>query len=90
MGTPDRALRAFRRSAQLPSNPARPKHVRRLCRRVSLPSISAKISLWNVSRREGEMMIRFKGAHVAQELMLTCVRWYVAYPPRQEGFLRLA
>jgi hypothetical protein len=48
------------------------------------------IALWNVSRREGEMMIRFKGAHVAQELMLTCVRWYVAYPPRQEGFLRLA
>jgi putative transposase len=29
----------------------------------------------------GEMMIRFKGAHVAQELMLTCVHWYVADPP---------
>jgi putative transposase len=27
------------------------------------------------------MMISFKGAHVAQELMLTCVRLYVAYPP---------
>jgi transposase-like protein len=25
------------------------------------------------------MMISFKGAHVAPELMLTCVRWYVAY-----------
>jgi transposase-like protein len=38
------------------------------------------IALWNVSHREGEMMISFKGAHVAQELRLTCVRWYVAYP----------
>jgi putative transposase len=27
------------------------------------------------------MMISFKGTHVAQEIMLTCVRWYVAYPP---------
>jgi putative transposase len=27
------------------------------------------------------MMISFKGAHAAQEIMLTCVRWYVAYPP---------
>jgi hypothetical protein len=35
------------------------------------------IALWNVSRREGEMMISFKGAHVAQELMLTCVRWSI-------------
>ena len=26
------------------------------------------------------MMISFKGAHVAKELMLTCVRWYVTYP----------
>jgi hypothetical protein len=26
-------------------------------------------------------MIRFKGAHVAQETMLTCVRRSVAYPP---------
>jgi putative transposase len=27
------------------------------------------------------MVISFKSAHVAQEIMLTCVRWYVAYPP---------
>jgi putative transposase len=26
------------------------------------------------------MMARFKGAHVGQDLILTCVRWYVAYP----------
>jgi putative transposase len=25
-------------------------------------------------------MVRFKGAHFPQEIMLTCVRWYVAYP----------
>jgi putative transposase len=26
------------------------------------------------------MMISFKGAHFAREIILTCVRWYVAYP----------
>jgi putative transposase len=26
-------------------------------------------------------MISFKSAHVAQEILLTCVRWSVAYPP---------
>jgi putative transposase len=26
------------------------------------------------------MMITFKGAHFAKEIILTCVRWYVAYP----------
>jgi putative transposase len=26
------------------------------------------------------MMISFKGAHFAKELILTCVRWYVASP----------
>ena len=25
-------------------------------------------------------MISFKGAHFANDLILTCVRWYVAYP----------
>jgi putative transposase len=25
-------------------------------------------------------MISFKGAHFAKEIILTCVRWYVAYP----------
>lgn len=31
--------------------------------------------------REGETMpISFKGAHCPTEIMLTCVRWYVAYP----------
>ena len=30
---------------------------------------------------EGETMaISFKGAHFPREIMLTCVRWYVAYP----------
>jgi transposase-like protein len=27
------------------------------------------------------MIISFKGAHFAQEIILTCVRWYVVYPP---------
>jgi transposase-like protein len=26
------------------------------------------------------MAIRFQGAHLPQEVMLICVRWYVAYP----------
>jgi transposase-like protein len=26
------------------------------------------------------MPVRFKGAHFPQEIILTCVRWYVAYP----------
>jgi putative transposase len=25
-------------------------------------------------------MVSFKGAHFVQEIILTCVRWYVAYP----------
>jgi transposase-like protein len=25
-------------------------------------------------------MVSFKGAHFPQEIILTCVRWYVAYP----------
>jgi putative transposase len=38
------------------------------------------IALWSFSRREGEMMLSFKGAHVATESILTCVRWHMAYP----------
>jgi putative transposase len=26
------------------------------------------------------MVVSFKGTHFPQEIMLTCVRWYVAYP----------
>ena len=26
------------------------------------------------------MAVSFKGAHFPQEIILTCVRWYVAYP----------
>lgn len=26
------------------------------------------------------MMVRFKGAHFVRDIILTCVRWYVAYP----------
>ena len=26
------------------------------------------------------MVVSFKGAHFPQELILTCIRWYVAYP----------
>jgi putative transposase len=25
-------------------------------------------------------MVRFKGAHFVKDIILTCVRWYVAYP----------
>jgi putative transposase len=27
-------------------------------------------------------MVSFKGAHCAKDVILTCVRWYVAYPLR--------
>ena len=26
------------------------------------------------------MAVNFKGAHFPQEIILTCVRWYLAYP----------
>ena len=26
------------------------------------------------------MAVSFKGAHCPQEIMLACIRWYVAYP----------
>jgi putative transposase len=29
---------------------------------------------------EGETMISFKGAHLPKDIILTCIRWYVAYP----------
>ena len=28
----------------------------------------------------GETMISFKGVHFPKEIILTCVRWYIAYP----------
>jgi transposase-like protein len=30
--------------------------------------------------RGGTVMVSFKGAHFAKDIILTCVRWYVAYP----------
>jgi putative transposase len=30
--------------------------------------------------QEGKIIFSFKGAHFAKDIMLTCVRWYVAYP----------
>src|SRR5262249_38436876 len=40
------------------------------------------ISLYDNSGRGhgGETMISFEGAHFPPEIILTCVRWYVAYP----------
>ena len=32
------------------------------------------------TEREGETMISFKGAHFYKDIILTCVRWDVAYP----------
>jgi putative transposase len=29
---------------------------------------------------EGKIMISFKGAHFVKDIILTCVRWYLAYP----------
>jgi hypothetical protein len=30
--------------------------------------------------RRGAVMVSFKGTHFAKDVILTCVRWYVAYP----------
>jgi hypothetical protein len=30
--------------------------------------------------REGAIMVSFKGAHFVRDIILTCVRWYLAYP----------
>jgi putative transposase len=30
--------------------------------------------------RGREIMVRFKGVHFVKDIILTCVRWYVAYP----------
>jgi putative transposase len=37
------------------------------------------------------MAVSFKGAHLPQEIILTGIRWYVAYPlsPRHVEVLRL-
>src|SRR5215475_5846981 len=29
---------------------------------------------------KGEVMISFKGTHFVKDIILTCVRWYLAYP----------
>jgi putative transposase len=31
-------------------------------------------------KRGGAVMVSFNGAHFAKDIILTCVRWYVAYP----------
>jgi hypothetical protein len=31
-------------------------------------------------KRGGAVMVSFKGAYFAKDIILTCVRWYVAYP----------
>jgi putative transposase len=52
------------------------------CRKFSLERLWCMISLCDDSGRghEGETMISFKGAHFPSDIILTCVRWYVAYP----------
>jgi hypothetical protein len=40
--------------------------------------ISPSDSVWVM--RGGAVMVSFKGAHVAKDIILTCVRWYLAYP----------
>jgi hypothetical protein len=54
----------------------------RICCKFSLGRLWHTISLRDDSDRahEGETMIGFKGAHFPPDIILTCVRWYVAYP----------
>jgi putative transposase len=52
------------------------------CRKFSFRRLWRMISLCDDSGRGhgGETMISFKGAHFPPEIILTGVRWYVAYP----------
>ena len=41
---------------------------------------SGMISPINLGELGGGRMMRFKGVHFANGILLTCVRWYAAYP----------
>jgi hypothetical protein len=54
----------------------------RYCRKFSFAALWGTISLhdpWS-DQWENTMMVSFKGAHFPQEIILTCIRWYLAYP----------
>ena len=64
-------------SAQLPPGSMR------FCRKFSFEVIWGMISphdSWGPERGRATMAVSFKGAHFPQEVILPCVRWYVAYP----------
>src|SRR5262249_20958088 len=54
----------------------------RFCRKFSFEAIWGMLSPYDPECQErGETMaMSFKGAHFPQEIILPCVRWYVAYP----------
>jgi hypothetical protein len=55
----------------------------RFCRKFSFEVISGMISphdSWRQERGRETMAVSFKGAHFPQEIILPCIRWYVAYP----------
>jgi putative transposase len=38
------------------------------------------VSVLEDHKRGSATMVSFKGAHFVRDIILTCVRWYVAYP----------
>jgi hypothetical protein len=54
---------------------------RGLCRRFSsIGFLQYDLLLELEAGKEREIMVNFKGAHFVQDIILTCARWYVAYP----------
>ena len=54
-----------------------------LCRKFSFEVIWGMISPYDSREQERgreTMAVSFKGAHFPQDIILPCVRWYVAYP----------
>ena len=59
-----------------------PQELTGFCRKFSFEAIWGMLSPYDpeCQERRETMAMSFKGAHFPQEIILPCVRWYVAYP----------
>jgi hypothetical protein len=53
-----------------------------ICRKFHFEAIRGRISfsVAQDNQRGSTTMVSFRGAHFVKDIILTCVRWYVAYP----------
>ena len=58
------------------------EELRRICRKFHFEALWGKISFAAAEdhTRGSATMVSFKGTHFVKDIILTCVRWYVAYP----------